>query len=91
MTVEYVDGWYEIEHCPPEEIWAGYSEEWNWKPRRNWCRETFEKGTWEIRDPIYHYSIGPNGPGKRILGTTPLTWRFKREADATLFMLRWKT
>lgn len=80
MTVKYVDGWYEIEHHPTSGLWA---------PREKWCKETFKAGKWQLRNPIYHYSIGPSGPGKRILSTTPLTWRFKREADALLFILRW--
>ena len=93
MTVKYIDGWYEIEHRPPEDLLGvdRNGHEWHWAPRRDWCRETFKDGKWQMRDPIYHYSIGPNGPGKRILSTTPLTWRFKREADALLFTLKWKT
>ena len=34
MTVKYNDGWYEIEHCPPIEFRAVYSDEWAWNPRR---------------------------------------------------------
>lgn len=91
MTVKYVDGWYEIEHLPPVIITHSPNDNWSWMDRSNWCQQTFTHGEWEMRNPINHYSIGPSGPGKRVLSTTPLTWRFKREADALLFTLRWQT
>lgn len=90
--MHYQDGWYEIPHEPPE--YDGipitlYDNQWAWKPRQDWCRATFAEDTWEMRDPIYTYSEGPNGPDKRVISTVPLTWRFRQERDATLYILRW--
>ena len=65
------------------------NDQWAWAPRQKWCDETFEPNQWLMRNPIYNYSKGPSGPGKRILSTVPLTWCFKREKDAMLFILRW--
>ena len=92
--MEYRDGWYRIPHTPPEV--DGYmlpenNEKWAWLPRREWLAKTLgpEFERWYMAGPNYTYSEGPNGPQKVAKLKFPLTWCFKSEKDATLFILRW--
>ena len=90
--MEYRDGWYRIPHTPPElGMRIDGDNQWLWPPRRDWLTEVMgpEFDRWYMGGPAYSYSEGPNGPNKTIKLEFPLTWCFKSEKDATLFILRW--
>lgn len=93
----YQDGWYEIAHLPPEVEGrmiienTDQCDQWAWAPRRRWLTKSLgpEFERWYMKGPIYTYSEGLGGPDKKIEAVIPLTWCFKQEKDATLFILRW--
>lgn len=89
----YEDGWYRIQHLPPELTPDNLEEinKWAWLPRREWLADTMgpEFERWYMGGPSYRYSEGPNGPNKVAVLEFPLTWCFKAEKDATMFILRW--
>lgn len=91
--MEYSDGWYRIPHIPPDFTSRDDldNEQWKWLPRREWLAETFgpEHDRWYMGGPAYSYSEGPNGPNKVMKLEFPLTWCFRSEKDAMLFVLRW--
>lgn len=48
-----------------------------YREMRTWCNKTFAKDTWEGKSTSDIFSIGP----KKFV--------FKRQSDATMFMLKW--
>jgi hypothetical protein len=90
--MEYSDGWYRIPHTPPKlDMRIDGDNQWLWPPRRRWLAEVMgpEFERWYMSGPAYSYSEGPNGPDKVAKLKFPLTWCFKSEKDAMMFVLRW--
>lgn len=85
MKYKFVDGWYEIFHNVPD-------INLQWRPCEEWCEETFgyERDTWQLRNVVYKFYKHPtNIKLDTMSAVTPLTWMFKEEKDAMLFLLRW--
>jgi len=85
MKHELVNGWYEIYHNVPD-------INLQWRPCEEWCEEIFgyERDVWYKRNVVYEFHKHPTTTSLNTMSTvTPLTWMFKEEKDAMLFLLRW--
>lgn len=85
MNCTLNNGWYEIYHNTPHGTLP-------WRPCEEWCEETFgfDRTTWYMRHVIYIYYSNPIDSRMNTMETkTPLTWMFRNEKDAMLFVLRW--
>lgn len=77
--MNFIDGWWEIQHIPTYEI--GVGTKWHWKPREVWCTSVFKADEWYLREAQYDHPTHKN--------TVPITWMFKNEKDAFMYVLRW--
>ena len=88
MEYKFNNGWYEILHNRPHET----TKQIPWRPCEEWCEETFgvDRTTWYMRHVVYEHYEHPTDRSKNTIETkTPLTWMFRNEEDALLFILRW--
>lgn len=88
MEYRFIDGWYEILHNRPHET----TKQIPWRPCEEWCEDALgcDRTTWYMRKVDYEYYTHPTDIRKNTVSVnTPLTWMFKNEKDAMLFVLRW--